>query len=261
MKTIQQHLVHHQTRFSDHPFFARLEADPPLAELAPFPLCLTFFVMTYQDILRVCDERVWDPEYMRMVHRHRLKDAGRDRWFLDDLVVLGIEPPTPAQLFGQPHHAARDASFALVAEAFRMRHDASQLALLLALDSAGHVFFDRVARYLERIGERRLRYFSRTHLDMGKAHGVLGEDTDARLESMVLDPEARAEALQLVDRCYRELHGMFDELEAQIADAAARAGLPASRREPARGAGVQSVRAHALRPFARRAARDDVHRP
>ncbi|WP_437954982.1 hypothetical protein WME76_25915 [Sorangium sp. So ce119] len=262
MKMIQQHLAHHQARFSDHPFFARLEADPPLAELAPFPLCLTFFVMTFRDILRVCDERMSDPEYMRMVHRHRLKDAGRDRWFLDDLAALGIERPTPAQLFGQPHHAARDASFALVAEAFRVRHDASQLTLLLTLESAGHVFLERVARYLERIGERRrLRYFSRTRLDMEKAHGIFGEDTDARLESIVLDPEARAEALQLVDRCYRELHGMFDEIEAQIADTSARAGVVPSKREPARGAGVQSVRAHALRPFARRAARDDVHRP
>ncbi|WP_437730664.1 hypothetical protein [Sorangium sp. So ce1335] len=258
MKMIQQHIAHHQTRFSDHPFFARLEADPPLAQLAPFPLCLTFFVMTFQDILRVCDERVSDPKYKRIVHRNRLENAGHDRWFLDDLAALGVDPPTPAQLFGQPHHAARDASFALVAQAFRVRHDAGRLTLLLTLDSAGHVFFERVARYLERIGERRcLRYFSREHLDMEKAHGVFGEDTSARLESVVLDPEARAEALQLVDRCHSELDGMFDALEAQIAEAAARAGVP----PPAMGAGAQSVRTHALRPFARRAARDDGHRP
>ncbi|WP_438014305.1 hypothetical protein WMF18_25725 [Sorangium sp. So ce315] len=262
MKIVQQHIVHHQARFSDHPFFARLDADPPLEQLAPFPLCLTFFVMTFQDILRICDERVTDPEYKPIVHRHRLEDAGHDRWFLGDLSALGIEHPTAAQLFGQPHRAVRNASLALVAEPFMARHDASQLTLLLTLESAGHVFFERVARYLERTGERRpLRYFSRTHLDVEEAHDVFNGGADARLESIVLDEEARAESLALIDRCYRELHGMFGAIEAQIADAAARAGAPPSRREPARGAGVQSASAPALRPFARRAPRDDARRP
>ncbi|XYH93909.1 hypothetical protein ACMHYB_39585 [Sorangium sp. So ce1128] len=262
MKTIQQHIVSHQARFSDHPFFARLEADPPLDHLAPFPLCLTFFVMTFQEILRICDERVTDPEFKRMVHCHRLEDAGHDRWFLGDLAALGIELPTAAQLFGPPHLAARHASFALVAEAFNARHDASQLTLLLTLESAGHVFFERFARYLERIGERRrLRYFSQTHLDVEKAHDVFEDCTDARIESMVLTPEVQAEALQLVDRCYRELQGMFDRFEALIEESAARSTPAPSRRGSARGAVTHAVRAPALQPFARRAARDDGRRP
>ncbi|XXY51907.1 hypothetical protein WME91_12265 [Sorangium sp. So ce269] len=262
MKTIQQHIVSHQARFSDHPFFARLEADPPLEHLAPFPLCLTFFVMTFQEILRVCDERVTDPEYKRMVHCHRLEDAGHDRWFLGDLAALGVEVPTAAQLFARPHHAARHASFALMAEAFNARHDASQLTLLLTLESAGHVFFERFARYLERIGEQRpLRYFSQTHLDVEKAHDVFEDCTDARIESMVLAPEVQAEALQLVDRCYRELQGMFDGFEALIEESARRPAPASSRRGSAREAGIHSVRAPALQPFARRASRDEEPGP
>ncbi|WP_437964369.1 hypothetical protein WMF04_32235 [Sorangium sp. So ce260] len=254
MKTVQQHIVRQQQRFSDHSFFARLETDPPLERLAPFPQCLTFFVMTFQDILRFCDERVTDPEIKRMVHRHRLEDAGHDRWFLGDLAALGVEVPTPAQLFAEPHRAARQASFALVSDALCARHDACRLTLLLTLESAGHVFFERVARYLERIGERsRLRYFSQTHLDVERAHDVFEEDTDARIEAIVLDREARAEALQLVERCYRELTGMFDGIEAQIAAGAARAVASPSRPRPSRGTAIHAARTPGLRPFARRA--------
>lgn len=254
MKTIQQHIVRQQQRFSDHPFFARLEADPPLERLAPFPLCLTFFVMTFQDILRLCDERVTDPELKHMVHRHRLEDAGHDRWFLGDLAALGIEPPTAAELFAGPHQAARQASFALVSDALCARHDACRLTLLLTLESAGHVFFERVARYLVRIGERRrLRYFSQTHLDVEKAHDVFEEHTDARIEAIVLDQEARTEARQLIDRCYRELTAMFDNIEAQIAAGAARPGAASSMPRSARGTAIHAARTPALRPFARRA--------
>ncbi|XXX73072.1 hypothetical protein WMF30_36025 [Sorangium sp. So ce134] len=261
MKTVHHHIVRHQEQFSDHPFFARLSTDPPLERLAPFPVCLTFFVMTFQDILRVCDERAADPEYKRMVHRHRLEDAGHDRWFLGDLAALCVAPPTAAELFGEPHRAAREASLALLSDALSARHDACLLTLLLTLESAGHVFFERVARYFARIGERRrLRYFSQTHLDVEKAHDVFEEDTDARIEAIALDQEARTEALRLVDRCYRELTGMFDTFEAQIAAGAARPQARPSRPQPARGA-ARVARTPALRPLARRASRADGGSP
>ncbi|KYG03759.1 hypothetical protein BE21_04445 [Sorangium cellulosum] len=253
MKIIQEHIVRHQERFSDHPFFVRLSTDPPLERLAPFPVCLTFFVMTFQDILRICDERATDPEYKRMVHRHRLEDAGHDRWFLGDLAALGVAPPTAAELFGEPHHASRDASLALLSDALGARHDTCRLTLLLTLESAGHVFFERVARYLVRVGERRrLRYFSQAHLDIEKAHDIFEEDTDARIEAIVLDQEERAEALRVSDRCYRELTGMFDAFEAQIAAGAARPQARPSMPQPARGAALRFARTPVLRPSARR---------
>lgn len=231
MKSIQQRILYHQARFTDHPFFARLEADPPLDQLAPFPLCLTFFVVTFQEILRISDERASDPEYKAMVHRHRIEDAGHDRWFFADLSALGIAPPTAAELLSRPiHRAARRASFALASEAFGARHDACQLTLLLTLESAGHVFFERFARYLARIGERRrLRYFSQKHLDVERAHDVFEEGAGARIEAIPLDEEARREASALVDRCYREMTAMFDAFEAQIAASAGRSWLTARR--------------------------------
>ncbi|WP_437284884.1 hypothetical protein [Sorangium sp. So ce406] len=260
---IQEHILRHQARFTGHPFFARLEKNPPIEQLAPFPLCLTFFVMTFQEILRISDERATDPEYKRMIHCHRLEDAGHDRWFVADLKALGIELPTAAELFAQPHDAARSASFALMSEAFTARHDASQLTLLLTLESAGHVFFERFARYLERTGERRrLRYFSQTHLDVEKAHDVFEECNDARIETLELDDEAQREALQLVERCYRQLTAMFDAFEAQIAAGAARAEPAPSRPRSARGAAIHAGSAPAPRPFARRApSGDDARRP
>ncbi|WP_437605609.1 hypothetical protein WMF20_31540 [Sorangium sp. So ce834] len=262
MKIVQQHIVRHQEQFSDHPFFARLSTDPPFERLAPFPVCLMFFVMTFQDILRICDERATDPEYKRVVHRHRLEDAGHDRWFLGDLAALGLEPPTAAELFGERHRAARTASLALLSDAVRARHDAGRLTLLLTLESAGHVFFERVARYLVRIGERRrLRYFSQTHLDVERAHDVFEEDTDARIEAIALDEEARTEALQLIERCYRELTGMFDAIEAQVAAGAARPALAPSRPRPVRGAALRVARTPVPRPFARRAPRGDGGSP
>ncbi|WP_437670030.1 iron-containing redox enzyme family protein [Sorangium sp. So ce131] len=254
MKIVQQHIARHQTRFHDHPFFARLDKDPPLEQLAPFPFCFTFFALTFQEILRACDERVTDPDIKRMVHRHRLEDAGHDRWFLADLATLGIEPPTGTQLFGPPHDAARQASFALMSEALGARHDACVLTLLLAIESTGHVFFERIARYMARIGEtRRLRYFSQSHLDVEKAHDVFDEDTDAQLEALVLAPEVRDEALQLVDRCYRDLIAMYDGIEAQIAARAAGAPSVRSRPRPAIGAGRHMSSAPPPRPFARHA--------
>nr|WP_159397516.1 hypothetical protein [Sorangium cellulosum] len=149
-----------------------------------------------------------------------------------------------------------------MSEALGARHDACVLTLLLAIESTGHVFFERIARYIARIGEtRRLRYFSQSHLDVEMAHDVFEKDTDAQIESLALAPEVREEALQLVDRCYRELTAMYDGIEAQIAAHASGAASVRSRPRPGIGAGLHASAAPSLRPFARRApARDGARR-
>lgn len=213
MQAVQQHLAECQAQFAQHPFFSYLAADADVADVMCFAPNLTFWVMTFQDVLRLNEGLVTDPELKKIARHHRREDAGHDRWFLEDLKQLGASGLELSTLFGPAHATTRDAAFKLVAESYRAESDAARVVLLLSLESTGHIFFDRVSRYLaaKPINDK-LRYFSDFHLRVEQAHALFEVEMERVLWARTLTEAERAEAISLVDRVFDAFDTMFNGL-------------------------------------------------
>src|SRR5215204_4975901 len=83
----ENHPIIHQ--FKKNPFFALLRKLRNLEEISTFVPELTFWAMTFQDILRINEERVKDPYLKKVARHHRLEDAGHEKWFLHDKKYMG----------------------------------------------------------------------------------------------------------------------------------------------------------------------------
>lgn len=212
MQQVDAYIREQQARFADHPFFVRLQKAATLDEIMAFAPDLAFWVMAFQDVLRLNESRVDDAGLRRMARAHRIEDAGHERWFLEDLSALGARRGhDAASLFSPRDTTTRDAAYEIVSEVFRVRDDRVRVVLLLALESAGHVFFERVARALEgRDDVPPLRYFAKAHLDVEKDHELFHDaDVQMFLEA-ALPADVRAEAKALVERVYAAFARMFD---------------------------------------------------
>lgn len=225
MKFVQSYIKCKQVELSSHAFFHRLKADRHIGEVLPFASKLTFWVMVFQDVLQLNTRRITHPTLSRIARHHLAEDAGHDRWFLNDLLAIDGKHPDISQLFGKSHASTRHAAYALVAEVFKAQDDEERIVLLLTLESAGHVFFERIVDFFEAHDVRRsLKYFSRHHLDAEKSHEMFERQLEALLAAVVLSGEMRERCLALLDRCYAAFQVIFDELEETIVEA--KAGLP-----------------------------------
>ena len=216
MKEVKRHLAERQKDFVSHPFFARLERNDRFESEMGFAPGLTFWVFAFQDILRLNETRVTDPALRKIARHHRAEDRGHEAWFLDDIAELDPSPRDIRWLFGRHHMHTRDAAYALVSEVFRTNDDRVRIALVLTLESAGHVFFERIAAYVQRHGaDERLRYFSSNHLEVEKDHALFEAELMKALE-VDLPEEVRAESIAMVDRCYEAFHQLFTGLEERL---------------------------------------------
>ncbi len=174
---------------------------------------LTFFVMAFQDILRLNEARVKDPVLHDIARQHLLEDRGHDDWFLHDLVEIEGHLPDVRDLFSPTFATTRDAAYALLSEVIRTEDDRARVALLLVLESTGHVFFERVVAWLDRIGVARdLRYFARGHLDVDLGHELFEQRMNATLDAIELTDEERRTVIAAVDRCFDPITAMLDAL-------------------------------------------------
>jgi hypothetical protein len=221
MKRLEQYIECKQTEFAAHAFFQRLERRPPLGEIVPFASKLTFWVMTFQDLLQINARRFASPELARIARQHMAEDAGHDRWFLTDLLAIDGGHPDLGKLFSKEHAAVRHLSYGLLSEVYRPQADEERLVFLLALESSSHVFFERVVRYFRDSGVRKaLKYFGDAHLDAENAHEMFEESLEAALAAARLSEEQHAQCLQLVDRSFAAFQAIFDEIENTLMDRA-----------------------------------------
>src|SRR5882724_3645277 len=158
-------------QFGEHQFFDRLMSDASLQEVLPFAKHITFWVMTFQDILRINQLLAVTREVKRITHHHMAEDAGHQFWFLDDLHTIEASWPNVKWLFGSEHEQTRTSSFRLMSEVFRITKEHNRIVLLLVLEALGQEFFTRISDFLEKNGIfHSLRYFGRTHLTVEKQH-------------------------------------------------------------------------------------------
>src|SRR6476646_11083095 len=119
MKLVEAHIAKKQAEFANHAFFSERRMGAGLWGALSFAPDLTFWVMAFQDILRLNASLTRDPQMRKIVRHHRAEDAGHERWFLDDLAAMQISAPDVRWLFGDRHSPTRDAAYALVSEVYR----------------------------------------------------------------------------------------------------------------------------------------------
>jgi hypothetical protein len=232
MKLVEAHIGKKQAEFARHEFFSDSRLGTGRGSVLSFAPDLTFWVMAFQDVLRLNASLTKDPKLRKIVRHHRAEDAGHDRWFLEDLAAMQIPAPDVRWLFGERHTATRDCAYMLVSECYRTTDDRMRLVLVKTLESAGHVFFGQVAAAVEKAGwTKLLKYFSFSHLEVEKNHEVFEAEIARTVSAIRLEPKTRAEAKALVDRCYIAFTTMFDALCA--ASDRTMAGMPSGFIAPA----------------------------
>lgn len=220
MKTIQAYIDSKQSEFMNHPFFSLLEELNSLEEISYFVPELTFWAMTFQDILRINEEKVKDPYLKKVARHHRMEDAGHEKWFLSDKKYMGqhsqnksCERDDVAWLYSKDSQLVRDAAYALIAEIYKLDDEMLHVVLLLTLESSGHVFFEKVVKQVKKTGEdKNLKYFSSSHLEVEMAHALFEEEMERKVFERPLSITSRREALKMIDRCYDAFGKMFDGL-------------------------------------------------
>lgn len=222
MWRVQQYIAEKKVMFTQHQFVLQLRADLPLAQVVSFVPRASFFILAFQDIVRLLGERASDPRLSDMLRQHCEEEMGHDRWFLLDLARLVGAPPDLATLFGAQHAATRRAAYALWSEAMSARDDVERLCLLLTLEATSEVCSGEAQAYFKRLGvEQGLVYFSGAHTESEMDHSIFEQGMQAHIKQIELDEPAYARTRELVDRGFDAFRVMLDGLAVAISDAAA----------------------------------------
>jgi hypothetical protein len=217
MQVVLSEIQYRQEKFSELPFFKRLEKSDRLQDAEIFAPGLSFFVLTFQDILRLNESKISDPVLRPIVQHHRQEDLGHDAWFLYDLRQLG-KPCDAEMLFGKEYEVTRDASFEIVSEIFQATDDRVRLVIPLALEAMGHPFFSRVHKFFGRSGFKgQLRYFSKEHFLIEQSHEMFKDEIDAQVNAIELPTPLREEAIRVVGRTFDAVTRMLNTLDLRIA--------------------------------------------
>ena len=216
MRAVLNHISERQSRIAEHHVFDGLQQDGPLEQVLAFAPRLAFWVMSFQDVLRLNAQRMQDPELAMLMLRHRQEERGHDNWFFEDAAQLMGRPFKLTEPWSRGHEAIRDASYSILAEVMRPLDDKLRIVLVLTLESTSHAFFSRTSNLPQTLSQgKRLKYFSNHHMEAEEQHEVFEEQMEAMLLGMELSPELHAEAIALVDRIYAAFHSMFDGLQAE----------------------------------------------
>ncbi|HZI13709.1 MAG TPA: hypothetical protein VE153_25250 [Myxococcus sp.] len=247
MKAVLQHISQCEARFAAHPFFTELRQDRPIDQVMAFAPRLTFWVMVFQDVLRLNAHFIQDARLKALATRHHAESVGHDRWFEQDIAALTGGSLSLGAMYGKAHASTRHASYAIIGEVYRPVDDRVRIALLWALESTSHVFFGRTAILTAAQGaDERLRYFSDHHQNAEAQHALFEAELMVELGQMNLEPEVRADALAMVDRLYAAFDAMFEGLRTHLEQEHAEAPAPAHQAPPRR---VEVVEVRRLEDF------------
>jgi hypothetical protein len=217
MAAVEELIAALGSELAAHPFLKRLESAGGMPDIRTMASRLTFFVLSFQDMLRLVHERTTDEALKELARVHAQEDAGHDQWFLHDLRQFGV-PLDLRLVYGGDHKATRDLCYEILSEVLRAEDDFARLAIVLSLEAAGHQFFGRVIGFLGRSGfGRPLKYFARSHERVEQSHDIFAEDTSRGVSEMRLSPLALEEAARAVRRTFAALTRLAAHLEEAMA--------------------------------------------
>jgi DMATS type aromatic prenyltransferase len=220
MIDVMAHVAKREAELTSHPFIDLLRRPASVFDVATFVRGMTFFVMSFQDVLRLTAREVRDPRLTKIAATHFAEDAGHEQWFLHDLEKFGIDVSL-GYAFSRDHEVARDLGYALVAEVLQAKDDVDRLAVVLALEGAGHAFFDTAISFFEKRNlAEGLRYFARRHQQVESNHEIFGGDVHQSLSQIELTSGKLAEALATVDRVFDKINELPNDLFERVTRAA-----------------------------------------
>lgn len=212
VKTIQEYIKTKQVEFAQCPLFNHIRKRLPLQQTMGFAPYGAFWVMTFQDILRLNETLTKDPKLREFARNHRQEDAGHEKWFLQDLeIMFDTKKLTIDWLYGPSCSVIRDGSYMIMAELIKAESDQQRTILLLALESTSQVFSKEITSYVCDMGySEKLKYFSKTHFDAENEHAMYEEEGEQELYSIKLTPQEREKAIALIDHIYAIFHTIAD---------------------------------------------------
>ena len=212
MNDILNDIEARQAQFSTLPFFKFLEQGSRIEDANTFVSGLAFFILAFQDMLRINEAQITDPVLLPIAQHHRQEDLGHDLWFLHDIQKLDADCGA-ALLFGEKFVQTRDTSYAIASEIYRASDDRIRLVIPLVLEAAGHVFFSRAYHFFNRAGyTEHLKYFSKEHFQAELDHEMFDREINQRLQAVQLTDELRREAAAVVERIFAALIAMVSAL-------------------------------------------------
>lgn len=216
MNNILKDIEARQAEFSTLPFFKFLEQGSRIEDANTFVSGLAFFILAFQDMLRINEAQITDPVLLPIAQHHRQEDLGHDIWFLHDIQKLDADCGA-ALLFGEKSVQTRDTSYEIASEIYRASDDRIRLVIPLVLEAAGHVFFSRAYHFFDRAGyTEHLKYFSREHFQAELDHEMFDQEINQRLQAVHLTDALKQEASDVVDRIFTALIAMVSTLHNQI---------------------------------------------
>lgn len=222
---IEELIAASATVLRTHPLLKRLEGAGTVEQMQVLAPRFTFYVMCFQDMLRLGSALTTDPVLRELAVTHEAEDLGHEQWFLYDLEALGVERNL-AWTFSPEHAVTRDISYRIMAEIVGATHDATRLAVLLALEGIGAEFFGRVIGYLDRLGRAQgLRYFARSHQIVEQSHEVFEAHAQSRLSAIEVPSSVMAETVRAVARTFEAMARLGDDIDARMEECATREAL------------------------------------
>ena len=202
-----------------HPLLTWLRSyEGSLADVQRIAARVAFFVMSFQDVLRLVRMTTTDPFLSGLAADHEQEDLGHDRWYLQDLERLGVKV-TLRELFSKEASAIRDIAYTQISDVLSSRSDCSRLGVVLALEAAGAEFFESMIRFVERQNRSNgLSYFARRHQRVEQSHELLADEAQARLAAMPVDVSEVPEVLAVVERTFATMVSLADHLLVELGD-------------------------------------------
>lgn len=218
MKTLMERMAQKQFEFSAHPFFTLIDKTKPKALMSTIAQNLSFWIQAFQDLLILVEKRVEEPQLKELARLHGVEDLGHNIWFKEDLKRIGISSDSPVyEIYSKNNFLARATVYQLMAETFQASDDRILIALLMSLESSGHIFFGKMSEYTKSKNlDKCLKYFSHHHLGVELGHSMFIKEIEDRLMTEALPVNLREEGLAMVDRTYSAFKVLFDEMFNQI---------------------------------------------
>jgi hypothetical protein len=216
-KEIRATVAEYQRILSTHPFLTHLENEATYAEVLRIVPRVAFFVMCFQDVLRLVYEKTTAPEFKSIARTHELEDKGHDLWYLHDVEHLGLSCNVQ-DLFSKETKAIRDIAYTQIADALNAADDRSRFGIVLALEACGTEFFGAMIMCLERLGSADgLLYFARRHQQVERSHEMFEASSQETLNQMLVPREAVPEVLAVIERTFGTMSALADDLHECLA--------------------------------------------
>lgn len=198
-----------------HPMLKLWESQATYEDVCALVPRGAFFILCFQDVLRLCCQGVADAAIAELLEMHRRGDQGHDRWYLSDLKKMGTTVDVEF-LFSRQLQHLRDVAYGQLADVLRSKDDRSRLALVLALEAAGDLFFSRVIPRLELLGKSDgLVFFSRQHEQAEADHSVFNEDGQSKLRGITVARTLLPELSAVIDRTFGSIAAVLDDQHAE----------------------------------------------